>query len=281
MSALGIPRRTLIIVGLVLLTLWVLAISSESIVFMSIVGVLTAALFGLIFWLLRLRKKQQNIVSLLEGAVSSPEARKEAIAKLAADKDANEATHVFARAQLEAADDPAKALETIESLDMKDVPVYLQDDVALLRSQLYLRFGRPKDARPLVDRINVNNPQRKEGRALMVSVVAEVWARTGKATEANELLDTVDINNEANMQVRAQLLAARVFARFAAGKKGGARKDLQTLAAIDPDHLGRFVIPQFRAHPELQRMARSIAEQLPQVRKMARPRRMPRGGRPR
>jgi type II secretory pathway pseudopilin PulG len=270
-SAMGFKTKNLVIIGAVAVALWALAILSESLVFIIIVGVLTAVALGVFIWAQRLMKRQKRLVNLLQGAADSPQARKEAIAKLSSDKEANEVTHLFARAQLEAADDPKKALETVENIDITKVPPQMQDDVSLLRAQLYLHFGRPKEARPHVDRMNVDNPQRKEGRALGVAVVAETWARTGKGQEALALLETVDGGAEKDATVRAQLLVARVFARFAAGKKPGARKDLEALAALDVNYLGKFVMPQFRAHPELQHMARAVAEKSPQVRKMARP----------
>jgi hypothetical protein len=279
-GVLGIPRKNLIIIGVITLAVWAFAISTESLAFLIVVGVLTLALLGLLVWALRLTKKQQRLVSLLEGAATSPEARREALNKLSTDKDANEATHVFARAQLEAADNPAKALETLEALELSSAPPYLQDDIALLRAQLYLHFGRHKDARPMVDRVNVDNPQRKEGRAMMAAIIGETWARTGKANEALTLLDSVDFDKEPSEQLRAQLLIARIFARFASGKKPAAKKDIQTLSELDVNYLGRFLMPQFRVHLELQKMVRSVAERHPQVRRMAKSRTPPRGGRP-
>ena len=59
------------------------------------------------------------------------------------------------------------------------MPAAMQVDLSILRSQLYLHFGRPKDGRPLVDLVIVDSPHRKEMRNLMVAVVAEAWARTG------------------------------------------------------------------------------------------------------
>ena len=38
---------------------------------------------------------------------------------------------------------------------------------------------------------------------------------------------------------------------------------------IDVNYLGRFIMPQFRVHPELQKLARSVLESHPGARKMA------------
>jgi hypothetical protein len=273
--------KTMIVVGVVIAAIWAFAIQTGSVILMSIVGALTLALAGLFVWAWRMVRKQRGLVSMLQGASGSPEARRAAIAKLEAGKDAGDVVNVFARAQLEAADDPARALETLEAIDPKRIPVQMQDDVALLQGQLYLQFGRPKDARPLLDRVNVDNPQRKTMRGMMVAVVGECWARTGRAADALGLLDTVDVAAQGEEQVRVQLLVARVFARFASGKKGAAREDLNALADRDVNYLGRFLLPRFRVHPELQKLARGVAERRPEVRRQA-AREMPqRRGRPR
>jgi hypothetical protein len=278
----GLRTKNLVIIGVVTAGVWALAISTGSIIFMSIVGVLTAVLLGFLVWVLRLTRKQQGLASLLQNAASSPEARRAAIARLEAEKDKNDITNVIARAQLESAENPARALELLEPIELKRVPPQLQDDFAILRSQLYLHFGRPRDARPLVDTVNVDNPQRAQMRGLMVTVVAETWARTGKHEEALALIDSVDLAKEDNEQIRVSLLVARAFARFAAGKKGGAREDLRAIADLDVNHLGRFLMPQFKVHPDLQRLAREVAEKNPKVRQMSRQQQAPqRRGRPR
>ena len=58
-----------------------------------------------------------------------------------------------------------------------------------------------------------------------------------------------------------------MFAKFAANQRGAARTELSALADEDLNHLGRFVAPQFRVHPELQKLARSVFEQHPSARK--------------
>ncbi len=276
----GFRAKNLIIIGLVTAVVWAVAIASESLIALIVVGVLTVLLAALLFWAWRMFSKQKSLANLLQGATASPEARREALAALDAQKDSKELTHVFARAQLVAADDPAAALAMLEPIDLKKVPPAMQDDFALLRAQLLLNFGRAKAARPLVDRINVDNPQRKEARGMMVAVVAETWARTGQPKEALELLDSEDASSQENDQVRAQLLMARAFARFATGKKGAAREALRTLSSIDVNLLGRFLMPQFRVHPGLQRLAREIAQKHPDARRQSAAA-APRRGRPR
>jgi hypothetical protein len=265
----GFKKKNLITIGVVTVLVWAFAIQTGSVILMSIVGALTVVLIGVLIWVFRLLKKQRNLTSLLQGSMSSPEARREAIAKLAEGKDAGDVVNVFARAQLVAADDPAAALKMIESIDPKKVAAQMQDDVAILQSQLYLHFGRPRDARPLADRINVDNPQRKDARTMIVGIVAEAWGRTGKHEQALTLLDTVNIDAEKNVQQKVALLSARVFARFASGKRITAKDDLDALASIDVNHLGKFIMPQYKVHPELQKLARTVLEKNPTARRMA------------
>jgi hypothetical protein len=265
----GLRKKNLIIIGLVAVAIWAFAIQTGSVILMSIVGVLTLVALGLLVWVLRLARKQKGLVGLLQSANASPEKRREAIAALSTGKDANQITHIFARAQLVAVDDPAAALAMLEPVDLKKVQPQMQDDVAFLKGQLCLNFGRTRDARPLADMINVDNPQRQSQRNMMVGMVAEAWGRTGKHTEALELLETVDLAAEPNPQLRAQLLSSRVFARFASGKRTGASQDLKTLADMDINYIGKFLMPQFKVHAELQKLAKSVAEKHPAMRRMA------------
>jgi hypothetical protein len=265
-----IPRKTLIVVGVVAAALWAMAIGSGSASFMITVGVLTAMLLGLLTWGWRLVRKQRKLATLIQGAVESPEARREALASLQAGKNSNkDLAKVYAQAHLMAADDPAAALALLESVPAKKIPVAMQDDFGLLQAQLYLGFGRAKEARPLVDRMNPDNPQRAEVRGMMVAVIAETWARTGSAAEAVELLATANPSAEANEQVKSQLLIAQAHARFGVGNKGAARAAIKQLAAINVELLGRFVAPQFQAHPGLQRLAREEAQRHPGLRRLA------------
>ena len=275
----GLKKKTLVIIGVVTLLVWAFAIQTGSTWFMIVVGVLTLALAGLMLYGLRLARKQTRLVSMLQNAVNSPEARREAIAKLEAEKDSKDVVNVFARAQLMAADDPAKALTMLETFDVKNVPAQMQDDFAVLQAQLYLHFGRPKEARPLADRIYVDSPQRKDQRTMMVSVIAEAWARTGKHAEALALLESIDFDDRKNEQLRVQLLVARTFDNFASGHKVSAKEDLRAISDVDVNHLGRFLMPQFRVHPDLQKLARAVVEKNPQARRMA-AQQPQRGGRP-
>lgn len=265
----GIPKKTLYWIGGITAALWAFAISTGSMIFMIILGVLTGLLAFVLIRAYLFINKQKKVVGLLQGATSSPEARREALAKLEQGKDATSPTNIFARAQLMAADDPNAALKLIEKTPHKDFPPAMQDDVALLKTQLYLGLGRTQDARKSADTINLDNPERKAARALAASIVGEAWARTGKPKEALALLDTIEIPSKDGEQIGMQIRVAKVFARFAANNRKQAEADLVALADDDMNQLGRFLDPRFRVHPELQKLARRVLERNPAARKMA------------
>ncbi|HEY1555397.1 MAG TPA: hypothetical protein VGF94_11250 [Kofleriaceae bacterium] len=265
----GIKRKNIIFIAVVAAAGWALAISSGSLVLLIIMGVLSLAVAAVLIWAFRMMKKQRGLMSMLQGAIESPEARREALAKLNAQKDADSPVNLFARSQLLAADDPKAALVMLTKLEINKYPAAMQDDVALLETQLYLGVGRTADARKCADHMNLDNPERKKMRPLAASLVAEAWARTGKPKDALALLDSIELPAENREQIEVQIRVARVFAKFAANQRGPARTELLALADVDPNHLGRFVLPQFRVHPELQKLARSVAQQHPGVRKQA------------
>jgi hypothetical protein len=264
----GIKRKNLIIIGVIVALAWAFALNTGSTVLIIVVGVLTVLVLGVLVWAYRMIRKQQRMVNLLQGATNA-DARRQALAALSEGKDANSPTNVFARAQLLAADDPKAALTMIEKVELRTFPPAMQDDVALLKTQLYLGFGRSADARKVADTMNLDNPARKDVRALAASIVAEAWARTGKSKDALALLETIEVPKQNAEQIRVQMRVARTFAKFAGGARLAARNELSALANEDLNLLSRFLAPQFRVHPELQKLARSVLEAHPGARKMA------------
>jgi hypothetical protein len=264
----GFPKKTLYWIGGVTVVVWAFAISTGSTVFMLIVGALTALLAFVLLRAFLFIRKQKNVVGLLQGAATSPEKRREALEKLEAGKDANDPTNVFARAQLMAAEDPKAALEVINSVQLSKFPPAMQDDVSLLKTQLYLGLGRTADARKAADVINLDNPERKAAKPLAASIVAEAWARTGKPKDALALLDSVEIPKKDAEQIGIQMQVARVFARFAANQRKQAETELVALSDKDVNLLGRFLDPRFRVHPELQKLARRVLERNPAARRV-------------
>jgi hypothetical protein len=263
----GFPKKTLYWIGGITIAIWAFAIQTGSTIFMIVIGVLTALLAAVLLRAFFFIRKQKNVVGLLQGAVTSPEKRKEALEKLEAGKDANAPTNLFARAQLMAADDPQAALKVIEKTPLEKFPPAMQDDVALLKTQLYLGLGRTADARKNADTINLDNPERKAARPLAGSIVAEAWARTGKPKEALALLDSIEIPRKDGEQIAMQMQVARIFARFAANQRKQAETELVALSDKDVNLLGRFLDPRFRVHPELQKLARRVLERNPAARR--------------
>jgi hypothetical protein len=264
----GIKRKNLIIIGVIAALAWAFTINTGSTVLLIIVGVLTAVVLFVLAWAFRAIRKQQRMIKLLQGATSA-DARREALARLSEGKDAGSPPNLFARAQLLASDDPKAALAMLEPLELKTFPPAMQDDVALLKMQLLLGFGRTADARKCADSMNLDNPARKEVRALSASIVAEAWARTGKSKDALALLESIEVPKQNADQIRVQMRVARTFAKFAGGSRQAARNELAALANEDVNLLSRFLAPQFRVHPELQKLARSVLEGHPAARKMA------------
>jgi hypothetical protein len=264
----GYDKKRLYWIAGIVVVMWAFAISTGSTALLIVVGVLTLLVAGVLVWAYRLIRKQRGLVSTLQGAQQSPEARRAALAQLAEGKDANTPTTLFARAQLAAAEDPRAALALIEKVDLKSFQAAMQDDVALLRAQLYLSLGRTQDARKNADFMNLDNPERAQMRSMAATIVAEAWARTGKPKEALALLDTVVVPKKDDQQLGLQVRVARIFARFATNQRNQARVELVELADADINQLGRFVLPQFRVHPELVKLARQVYEQHPSSRKM-------------
>jgi hypothetical protein len=264
----GISKKRIIIIVAITAAAWAFAISTGSLVVQIIVGVLTVALIAILLLSFRMMRKQKRVVDLLQGSTASPEARKSALAKLGEGKDAGSPTNVFARAQLQAQDDPEAALRLLDTVELKQYPPTMQDDVSLLRVQLCLGLGRTQEARKSADLINLDNPSRAQMKAMGSAIVAEAWARTGKSKDALALIENIEYPKENREQIETQVRIARIFARFASNQRGAARNELNALANDNPDYLGRFILPQFKVHPELQKLARSVLQSHPSSRQV-------------
>lgn len=271
---LGMPllnKKALLTVGGITLGVWATALATGNVWVIGLVAVLTVALVGLLLWALNMAKKQKEVVALLQKAQGSPEARKAALEELAArDPKGADAMGAIARAQLEAQENPDKALETLAGIDLSKLPQDAADQVRAFRCQLLLLKNRARDARDLADQIQVPSTGPKPARVMMASVVAEAWARTGKHTEALVLLEDFKIDDPEIGEMKPVLLFARAFAHFAAGRKERCKKDMAALMAQDINLLGRFVQPGPGIHIELRQIAAEVLQSHPEARKMAR-----------
>ncbi len=252
----------------ILAALWLTAAMTGSKIVLGLMGVVTLAAAGGLVWVYRLVKKQRAMVSLLQSAQGSPEARAAALAQLQGDD--KDVLKMVARAQLEAQDDPKKAIATLEALDLGKVPTPSQDDVRVLRAQLYLATGRLRDAANMADGINLGAAPNASAKAMVTAIVGESWARTGKADRALLILDELKLDDPDLGQAGILARMAKVFAAFHAGKKDRARKELENLMKIDVNYLGRFVMPGGAVHLELQQIAKQVAMNHPDMRKQQR-----------
>lgn len=252
----------------ILVALWLTAAMTGSKIVLGIMGVVTLAAIGGLIWVYRLVTKQREMVALLQSAQGSPEARRAALAQLKGDD--KDVLKVVARAQLEAQDDPKQALATLEGLDLGKVPATSQDDVRVLRAQLYLATGRLREAAMMADGINLGAAPNAQAKAMVAAIVGEAWARTNNAERALVVLDDIKLDGEDLGQAGILVRMARVFAAFHSGKKERARKELEGLMKLDVNYLGRFVMPGGAVHLELQQIAKQVAMTHPDVRKQQR-----------
>jgi tetratricopeptide (TPR) repeat protein len=257
-SQVEVPRIKWKVLGSILAgfaILWVTALMmTPSIGYwgVGVVAVLTVAAAGLGLYAWRMMSKQREILDIMKSAQGA-EGRREALSRLAegGDKDVMKA---LAHAQLLAQEDPHKALEALEAIDIAKAPSMVQDEVRSQRAMMYCFMGRPKDARPLVDDIKIDRQPDKKVKAKYAAVVAETFARTGKHDEAKKLLDEYKAE-DAGDDLAPLLLRAQVYTYSATKNRGLAKKALDGLVAIDPNMVAPFV--QKNTKPELQKLALS------------------------
>lgn len=257
-SQVEVPRIKWKVVGAVVgafAILWVTALMmTPSIGYWGVgaMGVLTAAALGLGIYVWRMTRKQAEILDIMKAAQGA-EGRAQALEKLAADSD-KDAMKALARAQLLAQEDPQKALEVLEGIDIAKAPSLVQDEVRSQRAMMYCFMNRPKDARPLVDEIKIDRVPDRKVKAKYAATVAEAFARTGKHDEAKKLLEEYKPDDpNVGSEIAPLLLRAQVYTYMATKNRGLAKKALDGLVAIDPNMVAPFV--QRNVKPELQKMA--------------------------
>jgi tetratricopeptide (TPR) repeat protein len=221
---------------------------------LGVVGVLTLAALGLGIYVFRLTRKQREILDIMKGAQGDA-GRREAIERLSlgGDKDAMKS---LARAQLLAQEDPNKAIEALEAIDIAKAPTVVQDEVRSQLAMMYLFLNRTKDARPLVDEIKLERQPDAKVKAKYAAVVAEAFARTGKHDDAKKILEEYKADDPALAgEIAPLLFRAQVFTYSATKNRGLAKKALDALVQIDPNMLAPFI--QKNTKPELQKLALS------------------------
>jgi tetratricopeptide (TPR) repeat protein len=247
-------------VAAIFLVLWITALMMLPTIGywgVGVVGALTLAALGLAIYVLRLTRKQREILDIMRGA-QGDSGRRDAIERLAtgADKDALKA---LARAQLLAQEDPHKALEALEAIDIAKAPSVVQDEIRSQLAMMYLFMGRPKEARPLADEIKIERQPEAKSKAKYAATVAEAFARTGKHDDAKKLLDEYKADDPTwAAEVGPLLYRAQVYTYIATKNRGLAKKALDRLIAIDPNMVAPFV--QKNVRPELQKLALSALQ---------------------
>lgn len=217
----------------------------------GVIAVLTALALGFGIYAWTLTRKTQAIASILSTATDA-EGRKAALEKLEAG-DSKDALNALARAQILAQENPSEAISVLEKVDLSKAPGPTQDEVRSMLSLLYLVNNRPRDARPVAELIRLDRQPSPKAKAMCAAVVAEAYARTGAPEEAKKLLETYSGDDVAYGEMRPMLLRAQVYTFMSTKNRGLARKSMDKLVAMDPNHIAPFV--DRSATPDLQKMA--------------------------
>jgi hypothetical protein len=266
--------------GLPLLAAWLLGVlvasftlsTTAQVIALGIPAALTIAAIALIVWVTRQARKAQGVAGILS-KVETKDERQAALAELESKYKGGDPTAVFARAQLLLQEDPRKALEVLETINLSKVMANVADEARGQRAMIHLMLGEVPPARDLADGIQLARHQDARSRAMLAAVVAEAWARSGQAKRAVDTLSVINAEDPELVQLRPQLLRAQAYAFAHTDDLKNARRVLRKLGAQDPRLLGGFV--DKKTHPLLQREAKKLLEQSGAVpRKMQIQRRM-------
>lgn len=262
-------KKGVLRVAAVLAILWLIAIFIPSPIPKYVMVALTVVAIGGGLWFVRYIKKTEALGSILREA-DTAEGRKEALKKLETEFKSGDVQATLARAQLEMQEEPRKALETLETINLEKQLTPVADQVRSLRAMLHLSLGETAEARPLVDKLELGKQQEVKTRAMFATVASEAWARTGMAKKALETLELFNPEDPELSEVRIQMWRARAFAYASLNDLKAVRRALGKLAAESPQLLAMFV-QQKKVHPLLEREAKQMLLQSGAVpRKMVR-----------
>jgi hypothetical protein len=256
--------------GLPVVAVWVIGVcvagvsqsKTAQIIALAVPLVITLGLGAVVIWAVRQAKKTKGVASLLSG-VETAEDRKAALEKLDAGYGKTDPAAVFAKAQLLLQDDPRKALETLELIDVNKVLAPVADEARAQRAMIHLLLGEVTPARDLADGIDLSRHNEARSRAMMGAVVAEAWARTGQAKKAAETIELFNPEDAEFEQLAPQLHRSRAYVYAATGDTKGMRRALRKLLEQDARLLAGFLTK--RTHPLLQKEAKKMLEQSGQV----------------
>jgi hypothetical protein len=218
-------------------------------------AVVTVVVAGAGVWMFRYVKKSEALGAILRGAETRG-GREEALKKLQTDFKKGDVQATMARAQLEMQEDPRKALETLETIDLGKQMGPVADQVRALRASVHLSLGEAQKARALADQLDLGKQQEPKTRAMFAAVAGEAWARTGNGKKAIEVLELFDPDADDMGEMRIQMLRARAFAYASTGDMKGADRTLKKLAETNPNLLAMFIGKKI--HPMLERSAKNL-----------------------
>jgi hypothetical protein len=236
--------------------------STTRIVMLAIPAVVTLLAGGLAVYILRQARRARGVASIL-GKADSAEGRQAALAELETSFKKKDPAAIFARAQLELQEDPARALSTLEQIDLNKVMAPIADEARAQRALIHLTQGQVSQARQLVDGIDLKRHQEARSRAMMAAVVAEAWARSGQPKKGLETLNLFNPEDDEYEELRPQLYRAYAYAYAYTSDLKGVRRVLRRLLEQDVRLLGGFMMK--RTHPLLQKEARKLIDQSGQV----------------
>jgi hypothetical protein len=258
-------KSTAIRVGLILGAVWLVGglISGmsqstwTSRIALSIPAVISLIVIGVLIWTVRRTRSAREVANVLKGAETAEE-RKAAIERLSSGKKTDPAK-IFAQAQLEMQEDPKKALDTLERIDLSKVMAAVADEARSQRAMIHLTMGQVNLARQLVDNIELKRHQDPRSRAMMGAIAAETWARSGDGKKAIVTLGLFDLADPQLSQIAPQLLRSYAYAYAHTTKTRELKRTLRQMLKIDARLLGGFL--QGKGHPLLQQEARKMLEQ--------------------
>jgi hypothetical protein len=216
---------------------------------------ITLVVIGAGIWMIRYVRKSEQLGAILRGA-ETDEGRKAALKKLETEFKKGDVQATMARAQLETQDDPRKALETLETIDLPKQLTPVADQVRALRASIHLSLGEAQKARALADQLELGKQQEPKTRAMFAAVAGEAWARTGQGKKAIEVLELFDPDADDMGEMRIQMLRARAFAYASTGDMKAAERTLKKLADTNVNLLAMFIGKKI--HPMLERSAKQL-----------------------
>jgi hypothetical protein len=259
-------KSFLLRLGLPLLGVWLIGVviagftlsTTIQAIALGVPALLTLAAVGLVAWVVRQARRAQGVAGILSKVETKGE-RQAALAELESKYKGSDPTAIFARAQLLLQEDPKKALEVLETINLSKVMANVADEARGQRAMIHLMLGEVSPARDLADNIQLARHQDARSRAMLAAVVAEAWARSGQAKRAVDTLSVINADDAELVQLRPQLLRAQAYAYAHTDDLKSARRVLRKLGEQDPRLLGGFV--NKKTHPLLQREAKKLLEQ--------------------